>query len=185
MQLYKTSFTKTREKQVVIANIVSLYWQNQVVIANIVSLYWQNQSSIEPWEAISVYTVDLLNSCTLINLNKLDRSAMLPDVYFLDFGLFPLTILGLCFIEPAFFLVAWKNRKHVYSLQYNSSCESTNLMYKLVGFFKDIFLGIQLLSGLGFLSRPMTSDFEGFPTKLLSITFLSYLNSWEKGRSSQ
>ena len=53
-------------------------------------------------------------------------------------------------------------------------------MYKLVGFFKDIFLGIQLLSGLFFLSRPMTSDFEGFPTKILSITFLSYLNSWEK-----
>ena len=30
--------------------------------------------------------------------------------------------------------------------------------------------------------RPMTLDFEGFLSQILSVTFLSYVNSWERAR---
>ena len=49
------------------------------------------------------------------------------------------------------------------------------------------FFSVRLLSvlrGHSFFSfppqRPMTSDFEGFLSQILSITLFSYLNSWER-----
>ena len=65
-----------------------------------------------------------------------------------------------------------------------------NLKWKIIWkvfFFYNFLFSVRLLSvlrGHSFCSsppqRPMTSDFKGFLSQILSITLFSYLNSWER-----
>mgnify|MGYP007091378552 CR=1 FL=1 len=72
----------------------------------------------------------------------------------------------------------------------NLTWKKMNLKWKIIWkvfFFYNFLFSVRLLSvlrGHSFFSsppqRPMTSDFKGFLSQILSITLFSYLNSWER-----
>ena len=86
------------------------------------------------------------------------------------------------------YVIAW-TRQELWIIV-ESDMKKMNLKWKIIWkvfFFNNFLFSVRLLSvlrGHSFFSsppqRPMTSDFKGFLSQILSITLFSYLNSWER-----